>query len=265
MRSARNAGVTFPFDVAGDGPDLVLIAGVASTRPLWNLVRPLFAARFRTIAFDCRDSSSATVSPAGYGIRDLVDDTLAVMDAADCGRAHILGHSLGGAVAQELAIARPDRIESLTLVSTWARGDAYAGNIARLMRELTVHVDDDRALLAALLYAGCGETTLRNGDVLAMTDAALALGPLAPRDAIARQWDLASTVDTLERLTQISAPVHVVWGTEDRLVPPWLSQRLAAAIPHANTTAIEGCGHLPMVVAPQPFADAVTNFCARPG
>jgi len=95
-----------------------------------------------------------------------------------------------------------------------------------------------------------------------MTDAALALGPLAPRDAIARQWDLAATVDTLDRLPAITAPVHVVWGSEDRLMPPWLSQELAAAIPHARTTAIEGCGHLPMVVAPDAFATAVTAFIA---
>jgi 3-oxoadipate enol-lactonase len=251
-----------PFDVSGNGPDLLLIPGVASTRPLWNLVRPQLAKRFRTIAFDCRDSSADTASTAAYGMRELVDDTIAVMDAAQCTRAHAIGHSLGGAVAQELALAHPSRVASLTLVSAWARGDAYAANVVSLMRDLTAHVDDDRSLLAALLYIGCGATTLRSADLFAMTDAALALGPLAPRDAIARQWELAEKVDTLERLSGISVPVHVLWGSEDRLMPPWLSQQLAAAIPNVRTTAIEGCGHLPMVVAPDGFAAAVTEFIA---
>lgn len=251
-----------PFDVAGNGPDLVLIPGVASTRPLWALVRPQLAQRFRTIAFDCRDSSAATASPVAYGLRELVEDTLIVMEAAGCTRAHVLGHSLGGAVAQELAIAYPERVASLHLVSTWARGDAYSANVMALMRDLTVHVDDDRSLLAALLYAGWGETTLRSAGLFAMTDAALALGPLAPRDAIARQWDLAATVDTLDRLAQLTTPVHVVYGSEDRLLPPWLSQQLAAAISNARATAIEGCGHLPMVAAPDAFVAAVTQFIA---
>jgi pimeloyl-ACP methyl ester carboxylesterase len=262
MSFARNAGVALPYDVEGDGPDLVLIPGVASTRPLWNLVRPALAERFRTVAFDCRDSSASTASPATYSMRDLALDTIAVMDAAECTRAHLLGHSLGGAVAQEIAIVRPDRAASLTLVSSLARGDAYAANVVQLMRDLTRHVDDDRSLLAALLYAGCGETALRNGDLFAMTDAALALGPLAPRDAMLRQWNLAATVDTLGRLSQITVPVHVVWGTEDRLLPPWLSKQLAAALPNARTTAIDGCGHLPMVAAPEAFAAAVTSFIA---
>ncbi|HEY1977401.1 MAG TPA: alpha/beta hydrolase [Candidatus Baltobacteraceae bacterium] len=251
-----------PFDVAGNGPDLLLIPGVASTRPLWNLVRPQLAESFRTIAFDCRDSSAETASPSAYGMLELVQDTIAVMDAAGSTRAHVLGHSLGGAVTQELAIAHPDRVASLTLVSTWARGDTYAANVMSLMRDLAVHVDDDRSLLAALIYAGWGEATLRDADLFTMTDAALALGPLAPRDAIARQWDLAATVDTLERLERISAPVHVVWGAQDRLLPPWLSRQLASAIPHARTTAIEGCGHLPMVAAPGAFAAAVIGFIA---
>jgi pimeloyl-ACP methyl ester carboxylesterase len=252
-----------PFDVDGKGPDLVLIAGVASTRPLWNLVRPQLSQRFRTIAFDCRDSSDATAATAPYAIRDLVDDTVAVMDAAASGCAHVLGHSLGGAVAQELALAYPERVESLTIVSTWARGDAYAANVMRLMRALADSIASDRTLLAALVYAGCGETTLRSADLFAMTDAAMALGPLAPRAAIARQWDLAVTVDTLDRLPAIVMPVHVVWGSEDRLLPPWLSRQIVDAIPNARATAIEGCGHLPMIAAPDAFVTAVASFLDR--
>ncbi|HZY99421.1 MAG TPA: alpha/beta hydrolase [Candidatus Baltobacteraceae bacterium] len=262
MDTAHSAGVNLPFDIEGEGPDLVLVPGVASTRPLWNLVRPQLAARFRTIAFDCRDSSASTASPSAYGMRELVGDAITVMDAAGSTRAHVLGHSLGGAVAQELALAHPDRVASLTLVSTWSRGDAYAGNVARLMRDLTDHIDEDRSFLAALLYIGCGETTLRNADIFAMTDAALALGPPAPRAAIARQWDFVTRVDTLDRLPQIAVPVHVVWGTEDRLLPPWLSKQLAAAISHARSSAIEGCGHLPMIAAPEAFVAAVTEFLA---
>lgn len=255
---AHNDSVHLAFDVEGDGPDLFLIPGVASTRPLWNLVRPALARHFRTIAFDLRDTGESTLAGAPYTIGDLVADAIAVMDAAGSHRAHVLGHSLGGIIAQELALAHPARVETLALVSTVARGDAYSKNVVSLLRTLTDTVSGDFAFLAALLYVGAGETTLRSANLLEMTAAALALGPLPTRAAIARQWDVTTTVDTLERLPSLSMPVRVIWGTEDRLLPPRLSEAIVDAVPHATATRIDRCGHLPMVAAPDAFIAAIT-------
>lgn len=260
MPTARSGPITLSYDVDGKGADLLLISGTASTRAIWALVRPYLAQRFRTIAFDNRDSGESTIASEPYSTKDLAEDALAVLDAAGSRRAHVMGHSLGGVVAQELALAHARRVESLTLVSTWARSDLYASNVMELLGSLTKGVDDDRTLLAAILYVGAGETTLRSNALFDMVDAAMALGPLAPRPALLRQWNLDSEVDTLARLAGLSLPVHVIWGNEDRLLPPWHSQQLIETIAQARGTAIEGSGHLPMVVAPDLFAQSVTAF-----
>jgi pimeloyl-ACP methyl ester carboxylesterase len=260
MPAAKNGTVTLSYDIDGNGADLLLISGTASTRAIWALARPQLAQRFRTIAFDNRDSGESTIVSEPYSTKDLAEDAGAVLDAAGAACAHVLGHSMGGVVAQELALAHARRVESLTLVSTWARGDLYANNVMGLLRSLTESVDDDRILLAAILFAGAGEATLRSNALFDIVDAAMALGPLAPRPALLRQWNLDLSVDTLGRLAGLTLPVHVIWGSEDRLLPPWHSQQLLEAIPCARGTAIEASGHNPMVDAHDLFAQSVSAF-----
>ena len=257
---ARNGSVELAYDVAGTGPDLLLISGSASTRAIWSLVRPRLAASFRTIAFDNRDSGESTIVDEAYGLTELAADALAVLDVAGSQKAHVLGHSMGGVVAQEVALQHPERVSSLSLVATWARGEAYSKNIMELMASLTEAIDDQRALLAAILYAGAGTTTLRTASLFEMVDAAMALGPLAPRGALLRQWQLDASVDTLARLSELAMPVHVIWGSEDPLMPPWYSRQILDEVPTGIGTPIDACGHLPMIVAPDDFVAAVNSF-----
>jgi pimeloyl-ACP methyl ester carboxylesterase len=260
MSIARNGQIELGYDVDGSGPDLLLIVGTATTRPLWALVRPQLAESFRTIAFDNRDTGESTPANAPYTLCDLAADAAAVLDAAGVQRAHILGHSMGGAIAQEFALTYPERCASLTIVCSWARGDGYTKNLMKLMSALSEGVRDDRTLLATILYMGTGISTLREIDLFDKTDEAMALAPLMSREALVRQWQLDLTVDTADRLSKLAMPVHVIWGGEDRLLPQPLSQRLIDAIPSATGTCIEGCGHVPMVDAPEAFIEAVHSF-----
>jgi pimeloyl-ACP methyl ester carboxylesterase len=260
MRPAVNGGVELAYDIEGSGPDLLLVAGTASTRPLWSLVRPQLARSYRTIAFDNRDAGASSIATVPYTLADLAADAVAVLDAAGSTRPHVLGHSMGGAIAQQLALDASDRLASLTLVCTWARGDGYSKNVMRLMHALTENVRDDRTLLAAILFMGSSASTLNRTDLWEMTDAAMALGALAPRAALSRQWALDLTVDTLDRLPELRCPVHVIWGDEDRLVPPALTRALIDAIPAAFETRLNACGHVPMVDAPDAFSESVTAF-----
>jgi pimeloyl-ACP methyl ester carboxylesterase len=262
MGTAHNGDVELAFDVEGDGPDLLLIAGTASDRALWSLVRPALAQSWRTIAFDNRDSGSSSIVSEPYTFADLADDASAVLDRAGAQTAHVLGHSMGSVIAQELALALPARCLSLTLVCSWARTDRYARNCMELMGSLAQSVTDDRTLLAALLWVGAAPATLREVDIWEKTDAAMALGPLAPREALVRQWNLNLQADTLERLPNLRLPAHVIWCSDDRLLPQPLSQTLLRAIPGAVETRVDACGHLPMVDRPQAFCDAVTGFLA---
>ncbi|HLY03790.1 MAG TPA: alpha/beta hydrolase [Candidatus Cybelea sp.] len=260
MGTARNGDVELAFDVEGDGPNLLLIAGTASERALWSLARPALAQSWRTIAFDNRDSGRSSIVSEPYAFHDLVADAAAVLDGVGAQTAHVVGHSMGGVVAQELALALPARCRSLTLVCSWARTDRYARNCIELMGALARGVRDDRTLLASLLWVGAGAATLRQANIWEKTDAAMALGALAPREALVRQWELSLGTDTLERLPRLRLPAHVIWCSDDRLLPQPLSQELLQAIPGAVESRIDACGHLPMVDRPDAFCEAVNRF-----
>jgi pimeloyl-ACP methyl ester carboxylesterase len=251
------------YDVEGTGPDLLLIAGVASTRALWTLVRPRLSQHFRTIAFDHRDCGDSSPAGGSYGLADLAGDARAVLDAANSSRAHILGHSMGGAVAQAFADIYAARTASLTLACSWAHGDGYTKNLFGLLCDLTDAVTDDRTLLETIIFLGAGITTLRETSLAETTAQAMALGGLIPRAALKRQWQLSFDVEMLATIAKLRVPTHVIWGSEDRLLPPPLSQTLLSSIPGAVETRIDKCGHVPMFAAPDTFVDAVTSFLLK--
>lgn len=263
MPHAKNGPVQLAYDVEGSGPDLLLVVGSASTRALWVLVRPQLARSFRTIAYDLRETGESSPSTPSCSWADHAADALAVLDAAGAPRAHVLGHSMGGAIAQEFALAHPERCASLTLACSWGRNDGYSKNQLALMAALTQDVASDRTLLAAIVFAGSGAATLNAIDLFEKTDLALSLGPLVPRGAMLRQWQLDATTDTLDRLPSLRLPAHVIWGAEDRLLPQPLSRQLVDAIPGAVQTRIDACGHVPMIDAPDAFVAAVTGFLER--
>lgn len=170
---------------------------------------------------------------------------------------------MGGVIAQELALRYPQRCASLTLVCSWTRTDTYARNAMTLMQALCRSDCDDRTLLAAILWAGAGMTTLRELDIWEWTGAAMALGPLAPREALVRQWALDLKADTLQRLGALRVPAHVIWCDEDHFIPQALSKQLREAIPGARETRIDACGHSPMVHRPDVLSEAIAGFLAE--
>ncbi len=226
-------------------------------------MRPNLSQSFRTIVFDNRDSGDSTIATAPYTFVDLAVDAAAVLDAAGARRAHVVGHSMGGVIAQEFALRYPQRCASLTLVCSWARTDGYARNAITLMQALSRSACDERTLLAAILWSGAGTATLHDLDLWEWADAAMALGPLAPREALGRQWALNLEVDTLERLRALAVPAHVIWCDEDHFLPQPLSRQLLEAIPGARETRIAACGHSPMVHSPAMLSTAIAGFLAE--
>ncbi|MBY6242907.1 alpha/beta fold hydrolase [Methylosinus sp. Sm6] len=260
MAFAANRNLQLAYDVIGAGPDLLLIAGTSADRALWAQVRPALSERFRTIAFDNRDCGASGASPGDYGIGDLVDDTIAVLDAVGSERPHILGHSLGGMIAQEFALAHPERVASLTLANSWARRDTYVTSVFDLARDLSQSIEDDALRLRAIYFMALGVPILRTVPLAGMVEQVLAAGPAQSRQAVVRQWQIDLDADTLDRLAAITAPTHVIWSTGDKLLPEPHGRDLVQGIPNAFETVMDGIGHAPMIEDPAAFAAAVLGF-----
>ncbi len=263
MSLAINHNVRLAYDVSGTGPDLLLIAGTAADRGLWTQVRPLLSEKFRTIAFDNRDSGASSLSADSYRITDLAADAAAVLDAAGSERAHILGHSLGGAIAQEFALLYPGRVASLTLANSWTRRDTYVTSVFELARDLAQSVEDDALRLRSVYFMALGTPTLKALPLSGIVEQVLAAGPAQPREALVRQWQVDLEVDTRDRLPSIAAPAHVIWSRGDALLPEPHGRELAEGIPGAVETVLDGIGHAPMIEDPQVFASAVLDFLER--
>ena len=116
------------YEVHGEGEPLLLITGLGADHLSWSQQLGPFSERYRTIVFDNRDSGQSSECAEGYDVVDLARDTLVLADALVLERFHLLGMSMGGAVAQELALADPDRARTLTLAMTWG-GDGHWGRV----------------------------------------------------------------------------------------------------------------------------------------
>ena len=236
----------------GEGPPLLLIQGLGYARWGWEPVLEPLARSFEVILFDNRGIGGSDAPPGPYTTSELAADAVQVLDEAGVGRAHVLGTSLGGMVAQELALSHPERVEKLVLACTTPGGsDAFP------MPEQTV----------ALMTNGA---TLREfvGNALAPPpDERLVEAILVHRERTAQPleaWSAQAAAgagfDAFERLPAIAAPTLVVHGTEDVVVDPRNAPLLASRIPDARVELVAGGGHLFFWEQPERFVELVTEF-----
>lgn len=260
MRVRTLSGIELEWDEIGRGPAMLLIAGTASERSIWSAARPELAKHFRTIAFDPRDAGQSTIAIAPYGLVELAEDARSVLDAAGVRAAHVVGHSLGGMVAQQLAAQHGARVSRLSLVCTWLAPDQYLENFCSLLRDLSREIDDDALRLRLIDFVALGPRMLERVSLTEIVAEELAAGPAQPKDAVARQWDLDRTIDTIEIASQIRCPTQVMWGSEDRIIPAAQAQALLSRISGATETRLAGVGHCPMLEEPDTFVAAIRAF-----
>jgi 3-oxoadipate enol-lactonase len=239
-------GAEIYWERSGAGEPLLLIQGMSGTRLSWG--EPFLAAlrpHFDCVVFDNRGIGDSTVVEAPFTIADLAADALAVMDAAGLKTAHVLGISMGGMTAQELALANPDRLRSLTLGCTYPGGPGsslIAPEDAGPLLEAMSSGDLDRALAAAYavnLSPGFRADESRFPDFVAMAKALP-----ARQQTVQLQLGAIGGHDTQARLAEIAAPTLVIHGTEDKMIPVANGELIASLIPGARLEILDGVGHM---------------------
>lgn len=263
MPKTNVQGLNMYYEFAGEGESLVLIPGLGGDHLGWTMTQvPAFtAAGYQCLLLDNRDVGQTDESPvASYTIRQFADDTAGLMDKLDIGRAHILGASMGGAIAQEFAINYPERVRSLTIVCSWP---GYEPVVSQLMESWKTA---RRKLTMEEFYQGIGlwvftHRFYQNPEAVAMFMQMITENPFPQSvEGFCRQCDAVLTHNALDRLGQITAPTHVVVGDEDILTPLRFSRTLADKILGAELTVIPESGHGLFWEKPVEFNQAVIDF-----
>lgn len=235
-------GVELEYQITGDGDPVLLIMATTGSLGMWRPIVPALAERHKVIAYDHRGMGGSTPSEDAVSMRSLADDAAALLEALDVGPAHVIGWSLGSAVAQELALNHADKVASLVLYGTWGRCDGFGRSMIAALRFPWVQGDVATGLAAlGLAYSPQMLDNPAFGTMLAESLPLLPQTEAQVRMTVA-QWDADLVHDTLDRLGDIMAPTTVIVGDQDLLTPPRQSLAVAERIPGAEFHLVEGVG-----------------------
>jgi 3-oxoadipate enol-lactonase len=263
MPTVEVNGQKLYYEVHGEGEPLLCVMGLSADTLAWMLQVPAFSAGYRTVIFDNRDVGQSSMADGSYEIADMAQDALALADALELNAFHLLGVSMGGAIAQEIALAAPERVRTLTLAVTFPAGGAWARKLAEVWAARVRRASREERVDELMLLT-FSEAFFENQEQAGWVRGLMLQNP-HPQDAEAfvRQLEASSRHDARERLRSVSVPTHVIGAEHDILVPVWKSEELAALIPGARLTVLPGAPHGVNVEAAEAFNRAVLDFIAE--
>ena len=253
--------VRIAWERHGSGAPLLLIHGLGYARWGWEPVLPGLAERFDVVLFDNRGIGESDAPPGPYTAGEMADDAIQVLDEAGVDRAHVVGTSLGGMVAQELALGYPDRVDRLVLACTTPGGPK-----AHPMPQQTLTLMAEAAKLEpAVALRRFVENALAPATVAehpGLVDRIMAhrLETAQQPAAWAAQAAAGATFDAYGRLGALAAPALVQHGDEDVVVDPRNADLLVELLPDARLERFPGTGHLFFWEAPERFVSSVSAF-----
>lgn len=230
---------------------LMLLEGMGGDIPGWRRNIPHLSGELHVIAYDLRGNGKSSEPAGPVSMTTFVDDTLALLDDLDVGRAHVYGQSFGGMVAQELVLAHPERVRTLVLAATHCGGS----HVIASPRDAMPKGEPWRSLYAPGFPDAHPEHVAED----------LRVGAEQPRhpEGGRRQWEAMQAFDVSERLASIDVPTLVLHGTEDRLIDPRNAAVLASRIPNAELVLLHGAGHLYHSERAEEADAAVLDFVRR--
>ena len=250
--------VRIAWERRGSGAPLLLVHGLGYARWGWEPVADRLAEGHEVVLFDNRGIGESDAPPGPYTVPELAADAAGVLDVAGIQSAHVLGTSLGGMVALQLALDRPERVRKLVLACTTPGGNGSAPMpeaTVRLMAEAQA-LTPDVALRRFVENAFGPELDVAKVERIMEHRLATA----QPQAAWAAQAAAGASFDAWDRLGEIRAPTLVLTGDADNVVDARNSKLLAERIPSARLEVFQGSGHLFFWEQPQRFVELVTEF-----
>lgn len=261
MPYTESDGVRIYWEEHGDGEPLLMIMGLGYSLEMWSRALPAFAEHFRVIIFDNRGVGRSDVPAGPYTIAAMAADAAAVMTAAGLKRAHVLGLSMGGMIAQEFALRYPERVHSLVLGCTTFGGPnavpASPEVIALLMARATMAAEDAIRVMVPHIYdAGTPPERIEE-------DLAVRRRTLPTAEGYMAQVQAVMAWTSYDRLSELAAPTLVIHGLTDELIPAENGKLLAERIAGAELVLLPAASHLFLTDQPEAAIAGVLTFLRR--
>lgn len=246
-------------ELTGQGPDLLLVAGLGGRGAFWANQVQAFARHFRVITHDHRGCGNSSPGKAIWGAEQMAEDLVALMDALEIAKAHLVGHSTGGAIGQHIALRWPERLDRLVLSCSWAGPDAYFEQLFRSRREILINC-------GPLAYHTMGTYLAHPGaylqaqmkDARSFMEARMAAWPGLEVE-LSRLAAVAAH-DLRSRVPQIGHQTLCIGAADDQITPSGFTEELARLIQGAELHLLARGGHFCPVVETEAYNARVLQF-----
>jgi pimeloyl-ACP methyl ester carboxylesterase len=237
--------VKIAHEVLGDGEPLTLVHGLAYDRRGWGQLPALLAEHFRVVLIDNRGVGESDAPPGPYSVAQMAEDVVSVLDELGIEHTHLLGVSLGGYIAQEVALTHPERVQRLILVSTAPGGGRAVPMPAATQEVFARYPTMEREAGVRMFVEEIFRYRLERAPTV---------------EAWAAQATAGATYDNSDRVASIAAPTLVLTGGADVVVDPRNAGVLGELIPGARVEVVPDRGHLMIWEDSERVAELVTEF-----
>jgi len=263
MPKIQANGINIHYEIHGTGEPVVLIGGLGADTFLWFRQTPELSKQFQVIVFDNRGAGESDKPEEPYTVKMFADDTAGLLKALGIARAHIIGASLGGLIAQEFALTYPQMVNRLVLASTGFGGPHMVKpsffDLIPMMLTMRRSGDPAEDIRRSFTLFTSQAWCAQHGDLVKQYVDWRVAHPQPP-DAYKRQNAAVKTFDAEDRIGQIKAPVLIIHGEKDRVVPVKNAHLLKSKLPQAALVIIPEAGHAAPIQCAEQFNATVTQF-----
>ncbi|MDJ0799178.1 MAG: alpha/beta hydrolase [Calothrix sp. MO_167.B12] len=260
MPKIQNNGIELFYNITGTGEPLLLLAGFACDNYYWSLMMPHLTKKYQVIRVDNRGVGQSSAPAQPYSIKQMAEDVAVLLEYLQISSVTVIGHSMGGQIAQELGLNYPEKVQNLILLSSWAQANSIFYTIIETWGELPQTLDWQQYQKVILPWIFT-HNFLSTPQAIAQFVKMAINYPFRPTpQGLYHQSRAILNSDTSARISEISCPTLVMVGKQDILTPVAFSQQLAQLIPHAELVLMENCGHGLLIESTHTVAEKILSF-----
>lgn len=254
--------ITLYYEIHGSGFPVLFISGLGAGTWAWEPQAPYFSRSYQMISFDNRGAGRTSTPPGPYSIEQMALDSIRLMHSLDIDKAFVIGLSMGGMIAQELALILPHRISGLVLAATHPGGEMrILGSpevYHRLMDNNGLSQEEIVEKNIPILFSP--KTVTHRPEIIQAYRERQKSIPEQPEQAFAAQQEAIQAFDCSRRLSKIKAPTLVLAGEDDQLIPAENARRMAEHIPDSQIEIMSHAGHLIHMEQTEKFNKIIDEF-----